>query len=304
MIKKNSFKSNILTKNFIFLFIYRCWQYLKLSYKILRLAITDTISHDGVEHAGYLAFLSILSLFPFLIFLALIIGHFGGSEVGSNFIALGLKSLPKEVADTLTPRINEIILGPPQSFLTIAIIGVIWNASSVVEGCRTILNRAYRVAAPPPYILRRLLSIAEFFAIIFSVTIAMSVFVIGPIILKFVEKNLNFAFPINYDWLHLRFIAIYIILICTLSLIYYALPNSKQKITQTLPGAILAVALWIIVEKCFSLYLENFQQFNLVYGSLAGIIISLMFFYLNSLIFILGAEFNYRFHRTLKKLLP
>jgi membrane protein len=82
------------------------------------------------------------------------------------------------------------------------------------------------------------------------------------------------------------------------SVLYYALPNAKQKITQTVPGSILAVLLWVGLEKLFSLYLENFHQFNFVYGSLAGMIVSLMLFYLISLVFILGAEFNYHFHRT------
>ncbi len=282
---------------------YLMYRYIKLGYKIFRIAIFDTIRQDGVEHAGYLAFLSILSLFPFLIFLVSVIGHFGGSDIGIKFIFLALEYLPKQVSEALNPRINEIISGPPQALLTIAIIGVIWTASSSVEGCRTILNRAYRVEFPPPYIFRRLISILEFFVITISITVGILIFVIAPIILKFIETRFNFAFNFDYDWLGLRYGAISLLLFCAVSLFYYALPNVKQKITKTIPGSILTVALWAIVEKLFSYYLANFHQFSLIYGSLAGIIISLMFFYINNLIFILGAEFNYHFHRTFKILL-
>jgi membrane protein len=277
-------------------------KFLVLPFKILRLAINDTIQQDGIEHAGYLAFLSILSIFPFLIFLIAIIGFFGASDAGISFIHIVLSSAPKEISEALTPRIDEIISGPPQSFLTIAIIGVIWTASSSVEGCRTILNRAYRVASPPPYIWRRFISILEFFVIIFSIVIGMVTFVVVPNFLKEIEEAFSFKFQIDFDFFYLRHLAIFTLLSLATSLLYYALPNAKQKITQTVPGSVLAVFCWIFLEKVIGVYLNNFHQFNLVYGSLAGVIISLMFFYLISLVFILGAEFNYHFHHVYKVL--
>ena len=270
-------------------------KYLLLPAQIIRIAVIDTIRHDGIEHAGYLAFLSILSLFPSLIFLIAIVGFFGASEAGTQIINVIISSTPKEIGEALAPRINEITSGPEQSFLTIAIIGVIWTASSSVEGCRTILNRAYRVAFPPTYILRRLISILEFFVIIFTIVSGIIIFVVVPTFLKKFNLGVHAA---DFDIFYLRQIAIFSLLTCATSLLYYALPNAKQKITQTVPGSIFAVFLWISLGKLFEIYLEDFHQVNFVYGSLAGIIASLMFFYLISLIFIFGAEFNYHFHRV------
>lgn len=279
-------------------FNYYFHKYCIIPFKILRIAIIDTVRQDGIEHAGYLAFLSILSLFPFLIFLIAIIGFFGASVVGIQVIQTILSHAPKEVAEALAPRINEIISGPEQSFLTIAIIGVIWTASSSVEGCRTILNRAYRVAFPPPYLWRRLISVLEFFIIIFAIVSGIIVFIIVPTLLKELETKLSLNLHFDYDFFYLRQIAIFFLLNCATSLLYYALPNAKQKFTQTVPGSILAVSCWVALEHLFAIYLDNFHQVNFVYGSLAGIIVSLMFFYLISLVFILGAEFNYHFHRV------
>ena len=277
---------------------YNFRKYCIIPFKILRISIVDVIRQDGIEHAGYLAFLSILSLFPFLIFLVSIAGFIGASQGGIDLIKSILSAAPKEVIEALTPRIDEIISGPPQTFLTLAIIGVIWTASSSVEGCRTILNRAYRIAFPPPYILRRLISILEFFVIVFSIILSIVVFIIVPVVLRGLQTKFSINLKIDYDLFYIRHFAIFTFLVFTTSLLYYALPNAKQKITQTLPGSILAVVFWITLENLFSIYLKNFHQFNLVYGSLAGLIISLMFFYLISLVFILGAEFNYHFHRT------
>jgi len=273
-------------------------KYFLISLKIFKTSIIDMIRHDGIEHAGYLAFLSILSFFPSLIFLIAVIGFFGESQVGSDLLQTIIAGLPNEMSQGLAPRINEIISGPSDEYITIAIIGVIWTASSSVEGCRTILNRAYRVAFPPPYIWRRLVSIFEFFIIIFIIITGIAIFVVVPVILKTIEEKFSVKLHIDYDFFYLRQIAIFIILTASTSTLYFALPNAKQKISQTVPGSILAVALWVVLVNFFSIYLQNFDQMNFVYGSIAGIIISLMFFYLISLVFIIGAEFNYNFHRV------
>lgn len=288
-------------------FNYNFRKYCVIPLKILRIAIVDTIRQDGIEHAGYLAFLSILSLFPSIIFLITIAQFFGAFEDGINFINTIIASSPKDMSEALAPRITEIISGPPQSLLTIAIIGVVWTASSSVEGCRTILNRAYRVAFPPPYIWRRFISILQFFVIILVIIIGVLVFVVVPNLFHEIELKIfsssfasSFASSFNFNLKYWRESAILLILISSTSLLYFALPNVKQKISQTIPGSILTVGLWVIFAKIFIVYIEDFQQFSLIYGSLAGFIASLIFFYLISLAFILGAEFNYHFHRTYK----
>ncbi len=284
-------------------FSYNFHKYGILPFRIIRTSIVDTIRHDGIEHAGYLAFLSILSLFPSLIFLVAIIGLVSGSQEGLATIQKFVASMPRDIAVGLAPRVNEIISGPPQTFLTIAIIGIIWTASSSVEGCRTILNRAYRVAFPPPYIWRRLVSVVQFFVIISVLIVGITLFVLVPVVIGHIAQFLPIKITFDLDAYYLRHVAIFVLLVVATSVLYYVLPNAKQKITQTLPGSIFTVLIWVGLEKAFSFYLEHFHQFSLVYGSLAGVIVALMFFYLISLAFIFGAEFNYQFHRTYKVLL-
>ncbi len=275
-------------------------KYLIIPAKILRISVIDAVRQDGIEHAGYLAFLSVLSLFPFLIFLISIIGFVGGSELGATVIYDVVNTLPQQAAQTIMPRIKEIVVGPRQDFLTIAIIGVIWTASSSVEGLRTILNRAYRVHLPPPYISRRLISILEFFIITFSITAVIMVFVILPNLVQHIPFQPLQEFIQNCDIPKIHNFAISIFLALAVSLLYYAIPNVKQKITRTFPGAVLTVFLWTVTKKLFLIYITQFDQFNFVYGSLAGITIYLMFFYLVNLIFIVGAEFNYHLYRVYK----
>lgn len=262
-------------------------------------AAEDTIRHDGVEHAGYMAFLSLLSLFPFLVFFIALVGFIGASDLGIQFVKLLLGNLPKTVALALEPRIKEIISGPPQGLLTLAIVGAIWTASSAVEGLRTILNRVYRVTAPPAYIWRRLLSILQFFIITAMIVFAMLVLVFAPIIWEKLAPLLNLTEWFSPLWTYVRYALVGSTLFMGVASLYYLLPNLSLKWRDVLPGAALVVLLWMGVGILLSLYLNYFHQANLIYGSLGGIIITLVFFYLISLLFIYGAEFNYLLEKEL-----
>lgn len=261
----------------------------------IRTSLTDTINHDGVEHAGYLSFLGILSIFPFLVLFISLAGIFGGTVLGEKFVGILFDNMPDAVAIALRPRMNEIISGPPQGLLTVAIIGAIWTASSSVEGLRTIFNRAYRVSTPPSYILRRLLSIGQFLVITFLLLSSMFVIIITPLLFDIVLElfNLNYFYDYGRLFIKLRFLFTSVIIFCAVSLLYYVIPNLKQKWINVCPGALIVVFLWSFVGSLFSLYLENFDQVNLIYGSLASFIIALLFFYIVAMILIFGAEFNY-----------
>jgi len=253
-----------------------------------KIALIDTIRHDGIEHAGYLSFLAILSIFPFLILFVSLAGLFGQTILGQELVTMLLTYLPKEVIIGLTPRLNEIISGPPQSLLTIAIFGAIWTASSSVEGLRTIFNKAYRVSTPPSYVWRRLLSIIQFLIITCLILLAIFIIIMTPLIL-----NKLSSFNIYSQLLKLRFLFTSVMIFFSVSFLYYVIPNLKQKMLNICPGALIVVILWSASASIFSLYLNNFDQVNIIYGSLASFIIALLFFYIMAMILIFGAEFNY-----------
>ena len=179
--------------------------------------------------------------------------------------------------------------------LTIAFIGILWTASSAIEGIRTILNRAYRIDSPPAYIWRRLMSIVQFILFVLVIITLTTAFVTFSIF------SIFDIFHIDTNWIYLKKILITLVSIKMITFIYYIIPNARQKVKNTLPGALICVILFWLILQLFVLYLQNFNQFNLLYGSLAGIIATLMFFFLVGLAFITGAEFNYHFNNKKQK---
>jgi membrane protein len=269
--------------------------FVKLNFK----AIENLIGHDGVEHSGYLAFVSLLSFFPFLVFLMAFTSFIGQSEQGIELILLILNHLPEDLTRSIIPRVKEILSGPPSSLLTISILGIIWTSSSTLEGLRTILNRIYNVESPPAYVWRRTLSIVQFFIITILLIAAAFILLLLPIIYQKIiniqylkplfEYNIEILAPI---WGNARNIAFILTLFLGVMYLYYSIPNTKLRLRSLIPGSILVVILWYICGYLLSIYIYEFTQVNLVYGSLAGFITTLIFFYIIHMMFIYGAEIN------------
>lgn len=255
----------------------------------------NLVDNDGVELAGYLTFLTLLALFPFLVLIVAAAGFAGQGEVGTRFIELLITHMPDEAVVAIRPRVDEIMSGPPQGLLTISILGAIWTSSSAVEGMRTVLNRAYQVSNPPTYVLRRLMSILQLVIFTFVLLLVMLCIVISPLILTQLQSWINT--PISPDlaqvWNQILFYLGAVLLFLVVASLYYFLPNIKQKLLCVAPGAALVVVLWLAGAAGFSFYIANVDQVNVIYGSLGGFIATLLFFFIMNLIFIYGAEFNH-----------
>ncbi len=255
--------------------------------------------HDGIEHAGYLAFLGLLALFPFLVFLTALIGALGHDTQAAQYLSHIFSKLPMQVVQALEPRVHEITSGPPQGLLTLAIVGAIWTASSAVEGLRTILNRAYHVSTPPTYLLRRTLSILQLLIFAFVLLIGMLLLITLPLAIHRLEEMIGkpLITPDNALVSQLIYAGTLALMFAVVASVYYTLPNIKQHFISVAPGAALVVLLWGGAAKLFTYYLQHFNQVTLIYGGLGGIIAALVFFYICNVIFIYGAEFNYLYSR-------
>lgn len=264
-------------------------------------ALVRTINQDGVEHAGYMSFMVLLSIFPFIVFFLALTSFFGASELGTNFVNLLLNTLPEDATLALRHRIFELVKSPPYKLMTIAIIGTIWTSSSFVEGLRTILNRVYNISSPPPYLFRRLLSIVQFLVINLMLSIVMLLLVIIPIGIRKIPELVYILDTYTPLWNYSRYVLILISLFTTVSALYYIIPNIQLEFKKIIPGSVVTVLLWIASGNILSSYLVYYNQLSVLYGSLGSIIVTLLFFYIFNMIFIYGAELNYLLEEAYKK---
>lgn len=276
---------------------------LKKSVLLVYRAGDNLVENDGIELAGYLAFLELLSLFPFLVIIVATAGFLGQGELGIQFINMLVTHAPEDAVVSLKPRIEEIISGPPQALLTVSILGALWTSSSAVEGFRTVLNRAYQVSEPPHYFLRRLMSILQIVIFTIVVMLIMLVLVLTPLIAERIAHQAGWKLPeqtltfLSQDFVYIAVFAMF----GAVSSLYYWLPNIKQSLIGVMPGAAIVVAGWVGGAALVSFYLDNVSQVNLIYGSLSGLIATLLFFFVMNVVFIYGAEFNHELLLALGK---
>ena len=254
-------------------------------------ALIRTIYSDGIEHAGYMSFMVILSFFPFLVFFLSLTYALGAYNIGQDFLDVMIETTPEYAIEAISVWLDELKRAPPRGIMNLAIIGAIWTASSFVECLRTILNKIFDVRSPPSYIARRLLSILQFVILCLCIWVVMIIFILLPNIAKYLNLNeLGYKAYIWGYYKNLYFSSS--LFLCVLGF-YTFIPNARLKTFSMIPGAILTTSLWQLCGSFLSYYILYYQQLNFVYGSLGNIIITLMFIYVVNFLFIVGAAFNY-----------
>lgn len=266
-------------------------------------AVGSFIKHDGMVMAGYLAFLTMLALFPFVIFLVSLAGFFGQSDAGPQALEIMFENMPADVAKVLQGPIETMIKTTDKSIMTFSILGALWVSSSAIDAARLAIVRAFGSVSRRPYLRRRAEGLLLVILSASSIIIGMTILVFGPVAWKILISYI----PLEADW-HLiwnlvRLSVSVSLIFGALCLSYFILkPRSLDQRSPVMAGAFITLALWMSTGSGFSLYLKHFGNYDVTYGSLAGAIIALMFFYFISASYILGAEVNAAlYHQRLKK---
>jgi len=255
-------------------------------------AYTELAAHEGFELSGHAAFTAILAIFPFLIFLAALAGFLGQGEGVENFMAATFRFVPPEVASALIPVVHDVTSQRRGDLATFGIVGAIWIASSGLEALRAMLNRSYHVRETRPFWRLKLQSIL---IVVFGAAIAVLVslvIVFGPILFRAIHLLVSTG-PVSEElWLFVRYGAATLLGTGSLIVLHMLLPNCSLGIGRVWAGAVVSVGLWLIMATLFSAFVRNFVHYSVIYGSLGGIILTLLFFYLSGAIFAYGAEVN------------
>jgi len=251
------------------------------------------LDHDGSQLAGYIAFSILLALFPFVLFLVALSGLLGQSAAVQDVMELAFEYLPVEVGRVLYPVVSDIVLNPPASgVLTFSMLGTLWVASSGVEALRGGLDRAYGVAEPRPFWLRRLLGLGFVFGGAGGIFVVMLLIIVGPLAWEFALTINPYVIELQSAYDRLRYGLGGLVLLGVVWCLYRLLPNVRQRWRDALPGAIFAAAAWLTAATLYSMYLANVANYSLTYGSLGGVIGALVFFFFTAMIFLYGAELN------------
>jgi membrane protein len=247
---------------------------------------------DGFMVAGYMSFTALLAIFPFMIFIAAVLSFIGSQDDLQRIVDLMFDTLPAEVAQTLEPAVAEVVVGRQTGFLTFGILTTLWAASNGVEAIRLAFNRAYRVQQPRPFWLRRLQNILCVMLLGLMTPLLSFLIVLAPLAWRVASIWVELGLTSHVFFIAFRYGISILALLATLLALHLWLPNRRQQVRNVLPGVVFTVLLFLLAGTGFSLYLSNFANMSVTYGSMTSVVIALLFFYLTSAIVILGAYVN------------
>ncbi len=263
---------------------------LRAIFSVLLASYRRFVADDGIAMAGYIAFSSLLSVFPFLIFATSLTGLVLGKQYGRQAIDALFDVAPENIAETLEPVLQEVLAGRGDGYVTVSILGAIWLASSAFEAFRVAFDRAYGGEGKRHYISRRLRAIAFVFlgAVVAAVLGVTIIFL--PVLLRLAERWSHITIP-NMA-VGVSFLAGIAVFTMFLLLMHRFLPSHRMKGLRLWPGVLVTVVSWVAGAMVFSYYLTLTPTYAITYGTLAGVIITLVFFYLSGVAVIFGAELN------------
>ena len=262
------------------------------AWEVMQRTLVGTYN-DGFIHAGNLAYLAMLSIFPFFILGAAIFSAFGEAAERAATINAVLTALPPVVANVIEPVARDAIEARDGWLLWVGAAIGLWTVGSLVETIRDILRRAYGTEATHAFWKYRLASSAMILGAVFLLLLSL----IAQFLIGAAQQVIEAYFPQLVDRvadLRLTRIVPTIGLFGSLYLIFYSLTPSKyrRKRYPKWPGAVLTTLWWIAVATLMPVVLRNFFAYDLTYGGLAGVMIALFFFWLVGLGVVIGAELN------------
>jgi membrane protein len=252
------------------------------------------LADDGWAIASHIALSTLMALFPFLIVLASLAGFFGSKELADQAVQLLLQTWPKQVADSLSGQIHDVLTTSRGDILTIGAVLAVYFASNGVEALRVALNRAYAVIEPRRWYWLRLESIGYTLIAAFTSLAMAFLIVLGPLIIEALRRHVPLIVETNESLLRLARYGITVTaLVVALIVLHAWLPAGRRGFLQILPGIIFTMVASLISGIVFGQYLSRFaNNYVTMYAGLASVIIALVFLYFTAAIFVLGGELN------------
>ncbi|MBW8482833.1 YihY/virulence factor BrkB family protein [Actinomadura parmotrematis] len=250
------------------------------------------------DWAAALTYYGVLSIFPAMLVVVSLVG-LGGKSLSDDLVTNVGQLAPGSVKQVLTNALTELQRGRTGAgfVAVISLLAAIWSASGYVGAFMRASNAVYDVPEGRP--IWKTLPIRVAVTLVTLVLLAASavmVVVSGPIARQ-VGDLLGFGSAAVTAWGLLKWPLMLIIASLLFALLYWASPNAKHGFRWVTPGGLLAIVLWLAVSAGFAFYVANFSSYNKTYGSLAGLIVFLVWLWLSNLAILLGAELNAELER-------
>ena len=272
----------------------RSWFY------VLRKTFHEFGEDQCTDLAAALTYYAVLAIFPAMLALVSVLGVLGQ---GKNSI--------KTIEDTLRPLVSPEVLSSIDTALkqvassnsaglalVIGIVAALWSASGYVGAFGRAMNRIYEIDEGRPFWKLRPLMLLMTVVAVFLAAIALLVLIVSGPIAETIGNLIGLGGTALTVWSIVKWPILAAVVVLVVGLLYYTTPNVQQpKFRWISVGAGVAILVWVLASVGFAFYVGNFSSYNKTYGSLAAVIVTLLFLWITNLALLFGGELDAELER-------
>lgn len=254
--------------------------------KLVKKCLEDEITARSAELAYYF----MLSLFPFLLVLTQVIVYIPiPIEDIINFIA---QYAPPDAVVIIRNNLEEILSKSNGGALSFGLIATLWASSNGTNAIIRAFNDAYNIEDKRNYFIIRGISILLTLIMIFVMVFALLIPVFGKVIAGYVFNYFGISNQFYATWSIIRWTLSFVILMIVFTVLYSIGPSKVVNVRSVFWGSLFATLGWIISSLGFAYYVDNFGDFTSHYGSLGGIIVLMIWFFISGIVILIGGQIN------------
>ena len=268
-----------------------------LLFEVIKRSIRKYLRHNRTEYSTALAYRALFALVPFFALLVALLGFLGISGFFDWMVEQANRTLHEQFAEVVEQWIKQSQYQAQGGLLSGVVIVAVWSVSSGVRTMTKALNAVHEVEESRPLWKRYVLSFFYALSLAITTILATGLLLIGPQLVEWVVGLVGLDEMFVSLWTWLRLPVALVLLMLTVSTVYWAIPNVNHPYRLITPGAVLSVTVWVLASLGFSFYLANFANYSVIYGSLGAAFALLLYFYISAAVLLLGAEVNVAIHR-------
>lgn len=242
--------------------------------------------------AAALAFYFLWSLVPLLILVSSLLKFLPVPNLFQALLNLMAELVPAYAMGFVDQVVIDILSPSRTKLLSFGIVGYLWAASGGFSTLIEALDIAYDVKLSRPWWKDRIRALVLTLTSGALASVSLLVFIMGPHFGHLLREFFFLPPAVEHLWPVLRIATNFLTFVAGLEIIYYLGPNAQHSFVSTLPGAVLAIAVWFLGSRGLSFYLAHLSNYNATYGSMGALIGLMLWFYLTALAILLGAELN------------
>lgn len=260
--------------------------------ELLTRTVRETLGDDGLGLAAQLAYYFFLALFPALICVIALAGLFPLESLIDDVTRALAPIAPPEMVAIIRQQMQRISQGDNAGLFSLGLLGAIWASSSAMIAVVQAMNRAYDIEETRPWWKVRLTAILLTVGLALFILVSFTLVVAGPEIAEALAGRLGLGRAFVVAWQILQWPVAFALVATAIGIIYAFAPDAEQDWVWFTPGSVLATLLWLGGSLGFRIYAVSFTDYGATYGTIGGIIVLMLWFYITGLVLIVGAEMN------------